>query len=99
MGTMANNRRQKFLNTRLLSQSILNLLNNAADESLLQIEIKSSWDNTELLLEILDCGKGINKETAYRMGQAFLPISPIKVLASAYSWQMQTLNVLAGAFA
>ena len=66
----------KILNTRLLSQSILNLLNNAADESLLQIEIKSSWDNTELLLEILDCGKGINKETAYRMGRAFFTNKP-----------------------
>ncbi len=61
----------QIINTQLLAQSILNLLNNAADASLENIEIKSDWDNKELRLEILDFGKGLSEETVQRAGQAF----------------------------
>jgi two-component system sensor histidine kinase RegB len=66
----------QILNTRPLGQSILNLLNNAADASLENIEIKSDWDNKELCLEILDFGKGLSEETAQRAGQAFFTSKP-----------------------
>jgi two-component system sensor histidine kinase RegB len=66
----------QIFNTQPLGQSILNLLNNAADASLENIEIKSDWDNKELCLEILDSGKGLSEETAQRAGQAFFTNKP-----------------------
>ena len=67
-----------------LSQSILNLLNNAADASIetsiinsstgISVEniiINSDWNKKELRLEILDFGKGLNEEALERAGQAF----------------------------
>lgn len=61
----------QILNTQLLSQSILNLLNNAADASLKHIEIEVSWNYQELRLQILDDGDGLSGEAAQRAGQAF----------------------------
>lgn len=61
----------QILNTQLLSQSILNLLNNAADASLKHIEIEASWNDHELQLEILDYGEGLTGEAAQRAGEAF----------------------------
>ncbi|TFH10936.1 MAG: HAMP domain-containing histidine kinase [Nitrosomonadales bacterium] len=61
----------QIINTQPLGQSILNLLNNAADASLDNIEIKSDWDNKELRLEILDFGKGLSEETVQRAGEVF----------------------------
>ncbi len=61
----------QILNTPLLSQSILNLLNNAADASLKHVEIDAKWDTRELHLEILDYGAGLTGEAAQRAGQAF----------------------------
>jgi two-component system sensor histidine kinase RegB len=61
----------QILNTQLLSQSILNLLNNAADASLKKIEIEAHWDYQQLDLEILDYGAGLTGEAAQRAGQAF----------------------------
>jgi len=66
----------QIINTQSLGQSILNLLNNAADASLENIEIKSDWDNKELHLEILDLGKGLSEETVQRAGQAFFTSKP-----------------------
>ena len=61
----------QILNTQLLSQSILNLLNNAADASLKHIEIEVTWDDRELHLQILDYGDGLTGEAVQRAGQAF----------------------------
>jgi two-component system sensor histidine kinase RegB len=66
----------QILGAHLLSQSLLNLLNNAADASLDRIEIESSWDQQELLLEILDYGKGLSEEAVQRAGQAFFTSKP-----------------------
>jgi len=73
-----------IINTQPLSQSILNLLNNAADASIetsiinssagISIEniiINSNWNKKELRLEILDFGKGLSEEALERAGQAF----------------------------
>lgn len=61
----------QILNTQILSQSILNLLNNAADASSKRVDIKSSWDNQALHLEIIDDGEGLTDEVAQRAGEAF----------------------------
>lgn len=60
-----------IMNTQLLSQSILNLLNNAADASTNQVSIKSTWDQHTLNLEIHDDGKGLTGEAVQRAGEAF----------------------------
>ncbi|MDN5881704.1 MAG: ATP-binding protein [Nitrosospira sp.] len=61
----------QILNTQLLRQSILNLLNNAADASPKHVEIEANWNHQELHLEILDYGAGLTGEAAQRAGQAF----------------------------
>lgn len=61
----------RIMDNQLLSQSILNLLNNAADASSKCIEIKSNWDNLMLHLEIIDDGEGLSAEAMQRAGEAF----------------------------
>lgn len=61
----------RIMDNQLLSQSILNLLNNAADASSKCIEIKSNWDNLVLHLEIIDGGQGLSAEALQRAGEAF----------------------------
>jgi two-component system, sensor histidine kinase RegB len=61
----------KIMDSQLLSQSILNLLNNAADASSECIEITSHWDKNSLHLEIVDDGEGLSAEAAQRAGEAF----------------------------
>ncbi len=60
-----------IMNTHLLSQSILNLLNNAADASTQQVTITSHWNEKQLHLEILDDGAGLNTEAAEHAGEPF----------------------------
>ncbi|MDO8895797.1 ATP-binding protein [Nitrosomonas sp.] len=61
----------RIMDNQLLSQSILNLLNNAADASTKCIEIKSHWENLMLHLEIIDDGEGLSAEAMQRAGEAF----------------------------
>ncbi len=61
----------KIMENQLINQSILNLLNNAADASSHSIEIKSHWDSTTLHLEIIDDGEGLSDEATQRVGEAF----------------------------
>ena len=60
-----------IMNTQLLSQSILNLLNNAADASVDEVKIRSYWDQNSLSLEIHDDGKGLTPEVMQHAGEAF----------------------------
>ncbi|SFP62390.1 two-component system, sensor histidine kinase RegB [Nitrosomonas cryotolerans] len=61
----------KIMNNHLLSQSILNLLNNAADASSKCVDIKSNWDHQTLHLEIIDDGEGLSVEAKQHAGEAF----------------------------
>ena len=61
----------KIMDSQLLSQSLLNLLNNAADASSQHIEIKSHWDTQHFHLEIIDDGEGLTAEATQRAGEAF----------------------------
>ncbi len=60
-----------IMENQLLNQSILNLLNNAADASSQRIDIKSRWDSHKLHLEIIDDGTGLSTEALQRAGEAF----------------------------
>jgi two-component system sensor histidine kinase RegB len=61
----------KIMENQLLSQSILNLLNNAADASSKCVDIKSSWTAQILHFEIVDDGEGLSAEAMERAGEAF----------------------------
>jgi two-component system sensor histidine kinase RegB len=54
-----------------LSQTLLNLLNNAADASPGGVEMDGSWDDKELTIEIRDRGPGITAEIAEHAMQPF----------------------------
>ncbi|MGB0733089.1 MAG: ATP-binding protein [Pontibacterium sp.] len=55
-----------------LYQSILNLLNNAADANPKGIVITTTWDDTNVTLSIHDKGSGIPLETMDTLGQPFI---------------------------
>lgn len=61
----------KIMDSQLLSQSLLNLLNNAADASSECVTIHSNWDQQVLNLDIIDDGKGLSPEALQRAGEAF----------------------------
>ena len=59
---------------RRLEQALLNLLDNAADANAANseaLEFSARWDATTCRIEILDCGPGLGKEAAQRIGQPF----------------------------
>jgi len=58
---------------RTLTQALINILNNAADASPDNMQLRSSWTAEELLLEITDRGPGIAIEIQNRLGKA--PVS------------------------
>lgn len=61
----------QIMSNQSLSQSILNLLNNAADASSECINITSNWEANTLHLEIIDDGAGLTDEVKQRAGEAF----------------------------
>jgi two-component system sensor histidine kinase RegB len=54
-----------------LTQTLVNLLNNAADACAGQVEIEGDWDESEIAIEIRDRGPGITPELAARAALAF----------------------------
>lgn len=54
-----------------LRAALLNLLNNAADASPDEIDIRVYWDANSFTLEIRDHGQGLTPEAAARAGSAF----------------------------
>jgi two-component system sensor histidine kinase RegB len=56
---------------RTLTQAILNLLDNAADESPEHIIFDANWDENTLKMQIRDFGKGLSAETKSRLGTPF----------------------------
>lgn len=61
----------RIIAEQTLSQTLLNLLNNAADASPSGVEIEGSWDDKELTIEIRDSGPGITPEVARLAMQPF----------------------------
>ncbi|HKK23240.1 MAG TPA: histidine kinase dimerization/phospho-acceptor domain-containing protein, partial [Pseudohaliea sp.] len=52
-----------------LGQAVLNLLNNAADASPHEVEIRGDWDAGALTVEILDRGPGLTEEVQRQAGE------------------------------
>lgn len=65
----ASNGPAQILNERTLQQSIINLLNNAADVSPDNLILKANWDDKELNIEILDRGPGLHPDTNQSIGR------------------------------
>ena len=59
----------------VVQQSLLNLLNNAAEASPEQVEVTVHWDERCLYIDIRDYGPGISPEQIEKMGR---PISSTK---------------------
>lgn len=55
-----------------IAQSIINLLNNAADANPNNLQIHIHWDNTQLEWKIEDDGPGIPAELAQQLGKSFI---------------------------
>jgi two-component system sensor histidine kinase RegB len=52
-----------------ISQTLINILNNAADASPEEVEIEGSWDTTALTIEVRDRGPGITEEISAQAGR------------------------------
>jgi two-component system sensor histidine kinase RegB len=55
-----------------ISQAIINLLNNAADASPVELEITINWDAHKLRWTIKDNGPGITEEITSHLGKSFI---------------------------
>jgi two-component system sensor histidine kinase RegB len=51
-------------------QTLVNILNNAADASPQDVEVEGRWDEREITIEVRDRGPGISDETAARAGRS-----------------------------
>lgn len=56
---------------RTLTQAILNVLDNAADESSARILLEARWDEKKLQITVRDFGKGLTPETKEKLGTPF----------------------------
>jgi len=56
---------------RTLGQTLVNLLNNAADASPVAIEVSGRWSHSELQLVIRDFGSGVSPEVSQKAGTPF----------------------------
>ena len=61
-----------ILADKTLTQAIINILNNAADASIDQIEIEGHWDQGSLTLDIRDRGEGMADLVKRAVGTPFL---------------------------
>lgn len=63
----------KMIAEQTLTHALINILNNAADVSPQWIELRADWNQTEIIIEIMDKGPGINPEVFESAGKK--PIS------------------------
>ncbi|WP_036230606.1 ATP-binding protein [Marinobacterium jannaschii] len=62
----------KLAATTSLRQALINLLNNAADASPVDIRIKLDWSCSQIILQIHDQGAGLSLETHDNLGKPFV---------------------------
>lgn len=60
-----------IFNDRALTQALLNMLDNAADESPEEVKLNAIWDAKTLTVTIRDFGKGLSDETLQQLGTPF----------------------------
>ena len=58
-----------IIDEQTLQQSIVNLLNNAADASDKEIDMSARWDERHLTIEILDRGAGLHPNASATLGE------------------------------
>jgi two-component system, sensor histidine kinase RegB len=61
----------RVVTERTLGQALLNVLNNAADVSVDEIEVDARWSETELIVQIRDRGPGLSPEVQEHAGEPF----------------------------
>ena len=54
-----------------IGQTLLSLLNNAADASPQQVDLEGRWEGGRVVIEIRDQGAGLTPEAMRRAGEAF----------------------------
>ena len=81
---------------RTLRQSLLNLLNNAADVSPGAVKLLARWDEENLSLEILDEGPGIAREVQPHLGRDVVTSRPGRGLGLGVFLANNTLDRLGG---
>jgi two-component system sensor histidine kinase RegB len=81
---------------RTLRQSLLNLLNNAADVSPGSVRLRARWDDESLSLEILDEGPGIAREVQPHLGRDVVTSKPGRGLGLGVFLANNTLDRLGG---
>ena len=59
-----------------MRQTLINILNNAADASPQDIEIEGRWDERDLTIEVRDRGPGISADAAKRAGRTLFSTKP-----------------------
>ncbi|MBT4838091.1 MAG: hypothetical protein HON94_12165 [Methylococcales bacterium] len=64
-----NSQQNKILAEQTLTQSLISLLNNAADASPDQVIFKASWDEVMIFVDIIDFGSGIAQISSNNNGQ------------------------------
>ena len=65
-----------ILTDKTLTQAIINILNNAADASIDQVEIEARWNREQLILNVRDRGPGLNEAVQRTIGTPFFTTKP-----------------------
>jgi two-component system sensor histidine kinase RegB len=63
------NNQATIVNEQTLTQALINLLNNAADASTEPLVMEASWDETDLIIDILDRGPGLQRQVTNHLYQ------------------------------
>ena len=61
----------QIIGEETVRQTLINILNNAADASPQAVEIEGTWNGAELAIEVRDRGPGITDDIAEKAGRAF----------------------------
>jgi two-component system sensor histidine kinase RegB len=61
----------QIVGVETVRQTLINILNNAADASPQAVEIEGTWNAAELTIEVRDRGPGITDDIAEKAGRAF----------------------------
>lgn len=65
-----------ILMDKTLTQAIINILNNAADASIDQVEVRGQWDSDQLTLDVCDRGNGLDDKQLATIGTPFYTTKP-----------------------
>lgn len=61
----------QIIGSETVRQTLINILNNAADASPHAVELEGTWTESEIVVEVRDRGPGITEELAQKAGRRF----------------------------